>query len=226
MAGNHHHDIYLNYYRLGNSAFREKVRFYEENPSAIALLPYDERIEIDIDYVLCLFEIGRYQRYLEKVDPVIETVIEDNIFEYQGENIFNILLLRKAASLYHTHNFEKCETVTSQLLRLDPQSAPAKKLYSLCNRRKENNLTTFLKIVGMSGLIIVISITFVRILLIEPFYDQYLSPFIIIRNVILIISVASLLSIEVFHQYQFFKNTGKFSSSFLNLFLRLFPNKK
>lgn len=220
-----HPETYLNYYRLGSHAYREKVRYYEEHPGDIALLPYDERIEIDIDYVLCLFEIGRYQRYLEKVDPVIETVITENIFEYQGENIFNILLLRKAASLYHTHNFDKCEKIASQLLKIDPTSEIAAKLYSLCHRRKENTVTTLLRAIAISGLLAVISITFVRILLIEPFYDQYLQPFVTIRNVLLAISFLSLLSVEIYHQYRFFQNTGKFSIGLLNFIFRAFLKK-
>ena len=40
-AGN----IYLNYFRLDASAYRDKVRFYEENPKAISSLYFDERIE-------------------------------------------------------------------------------------------------------------------------------------------------------------------------------------
>ena len=47
--------IYINYFKLGYNAYREKVRYYEENPDAIASLNFDERLEMDIDYLYSLF---------------------------------------------------------------------------------------------------------------------------------------------------------------------------
>lgn len=220
-------DIYLSYYSLGDNAFRDKVRFYEENPEAISRLDFEEKVEIDIDYVLCLFELGRYQRFLEKVDPVIEMVIEENIFRLRDEDLFQLLLLKKSASLYHTGQFKKAETILLQLIKMDEKSEVAKKLYSLCKRRKENDITTGLRVIGMSGFLVVLSITVVRILLIEPFYDQYLAPFIIIRNFVLFISFLALAGIELYYQYHFYLDTGKFSINLLNKILKYFsPGKK
>ncbi|MBK9256123.1 MAG: hypothetical protein IPM42_11600 [Saprospiraceae bacterium] len=209
-------ETYFKYHRIGDNAYREKVRYYEENPQEISLLHFDERLEIDIDYCICLFEIGRYHRFLERVDLIIESIIEENIFDYNNENIFNSLLLKKAAALYNLNKFKESEFVLAQLIKIDPKLNIAKQLYGLCKRRKEDNITTLLKAAGMTGLLIALSITVVRILLIEPFYDQYLEPFLTIRNVILAISFFSFTSIEIYLNYTMYKETGSFSNSLLN----------
>jgi len=67
-----HKPIYWQYFGLSASAYREKIRLYEANPDEIAELEFDDRIEIDIDYLFCLFEIGRYDRYISKSDRAIE----------------------------------------------------------------------------------------------------------------------------------------------------------
>lgn len=211
---------------LGDNAYRDKVRFYEENPDAISALEYDVRLEIDVDYVLCLFEIGRYQRFLEKVDPVIEGVIEENFYTLHKEDIFHTLLLRKSASLYHCGAYQKAEEILLQLIRMDENSDVAKKLYSLCKRKKENDITTGFRVAAMSGLLVVLSITVVRILLLEPFYDQYLQPFMLIRNIILVVSMISLLCIEVYHQVSFYKDTGKFPYRIIDKIFRFITGKK
>jgi tetratricopeptide (TPR) repeat protein len=211
---------------LGENAYREKVRFYEENPEAVSALEYDDRLEIDIDYVLCLFEIGRYQRFLEKVDPVIEGVIEENFYTLRRENIFHTLLLKKSASLYHCGAYQKAENILLQLMRMDEKSDVAKKLYSLCKRKKENDITTGFRVAAMSGLLVVLSITVVRILLLEPFYDQYMEPFILIRNIILCVSLISLLCIEIYHHLSFHKDTGKFPYRFIDKIFRFITGKK
>ena len=71
--------IYNGYFRLGPTAYREKVRFFEENPDAISRLDFDDRIEMEFDYLYCLFEVGRYERYLSKVDAV--KLIEEPIWD-------------------------------------------------------------------------------------------------------------------------------------------------
>jgi len=79
-----HNDFYFEYHRMGNNAFRDKVRYYESNKALIHYLSYEERVDVDLDYLLCLFEIGKYHKFLKKADALIELVIMDNIFDYNG----------------------------------------------------------------------------------------------------------------------------------------------
>ena len=207
---------YLQYFRLGDTSFREKVRFYEENPEALSTLYFNEKIDVDMDYLICLFEVGRYERFLEKVDPIIEIIIEENIFEFRNENIFNDLLLKKAACYYHTKNYEKANAILKQLIKIAPKHPLAIGLYGICKRKQNNDVSTTLKALGISALLLVVSISIIQILLFEPFFDEYLAPFLLLRTLLTIFSIFSFISLEVYFLVSVYKETGRFPIAFLN----------
>ncbi len=216
---------YLQYFRLGDTAFREKVRFYEENPEALSTLYFDEKIDIDMDYLICLFEVGRYERFLEKVDPVIEIIIEENIFEFRNENIFNDLLLKKAACYYHTNQFEKANVILKQLIKIAPKHPLAIGLYGICKRKQNNDLATTIKALGIAALLLVVSISIIQILLFEPFFDEYMAPFLVLRTMLTVFSTLSFVSLEVYFLTSIFKETGRFPIAFLNRLFRIDKKK-
>lgn len=202
--------VYLRYFRLGETAYREKVRFYEENPDAISSLYFDERLEIDFDYLYCLFEVGRYERYLAKVDPLIELIVSENIYEHRGENIFEELIFRKAACLYQMKHFQKSETILQQLVRMNRKNSLFIGLYTINKRKIENDVIITIKAMAMASFLIVIGITIASIFL-EPFLAIYLSPFLTLRMVLLIFGICCLIGLEIAFQYKIYKATGMFS---------------
>ena len=44
--------LYKEYFRLGQNAYREKVRFVEDIQQDLRFIPFDERIEIELDYLI------------------------------------------------------------------------------------------------------------------------------------------------------------------------------
>ena len=207
--------IYNGYFRLGPTAYREKVRVFEENPDAISRLDFDDRIEMEFDYLYCLFEVGRYERYLSKVDAIVECVIAENIMEFNHENIFNELLFRKSACYFQLKEYNKCENLLKQLVRMDRTNKLYIGLYTICKYKTESSLVTIMKAFAVVSFIIVLGITIARIFL-APLLEQYFEPFIIIRLVILSIGISSLVSLELFIQYMIYKETGMFSHTILN----------
>lgn len=215
------HKIYLDYFRLAEDAWRERVRYYEENKEAIDALYFDEKIELDIDYLICLFEVGRYERFLRFVDPVIETVISENIFTYKGENIFNDLLFKKAACHYQLHQYPKSKDILRQLISMDTSNGMYIGLYSICNRKINNDLYLSIKATAMAALLIVCGITTARILL-EPLLDMYMQPFLYLRGILMVYAFLVLFGLEVAFQLQLKRETGMFSLTILN---KVFGNK-
>lgn len=202
--------IYLTYFRIGDNAYREKVRFYEENRDAISQLHYEERFEVDLDYLLSLFEMGRYERYLQKADPLIEQVIEDNIFYIRGENIYNELLFRKAACYYHLQMYDRCKTLLRQLIRMDRKNPLYTGLYTICNRKTGNDIYELVKASSMAAFILVVSITVASILC-PPVLQQYILMFVKIRMILIGYALGSLVAIELYFQYKMYKDTGMVS---------------
>lgn len=207
--------IFLKYFKLGDLAYRDKVRFYEENPEALSLLGFDDRIEIEIDYMFCLFEIGKYDRYLSKVDALLEAVISENIYVYKNENVFNELLFRKAACLYQFKQFDKSKFILGQLIKMDKQNALFMGLYVLCQRKIQNDTQVFIKAASYGSLLIVVAISFVEIIL-HPFLQSSLSPFLWMRNGLFCMAFLLLITNEFFFQYQIYKDTKLFSYRLMN----------
>jgi tetratricopeptide (TPR) repeat protein len=208
--------FYVGYFRIGETAYREKVRFVEENSAELRWLPFEERIEIEIDYVLCLFEMGRYERYLQKVDVLLETVISENIFTVKGMDVFQELLFRKAACLYQIKKREECRCILQQLLRMSPNQSLYLGLYILCDRHRNSDVSQTIRAGAMAALLLVVAITAVQILLIAPFFDPYLAFFVQLRNVLFAVGLGTLLGLEMAFQRRIYKETGLFVYGFVN----------
>ena len=207
---------YLQYFRLGETAYRDKVRFYEENIDSLELLSFHDKIEVDIDYLLCVFEVGRYEKFLAQVDRVIETIIEQNIHSFKGENIFNELIFRKAACLFQMHKYHECKVILAQLIRMDKGNQLYAGLYNICNRKIHNDTIVTIKALAMASILIVAGITIAGILLIEPFFEPYLSPFRVLRNVLLGFSIFCMVGLELGFQIRMYRETGLFSVQVMN----------
>jgi hypothetical protein len=123
-------ETYYHYFSHGKNNYHGKISFYENHPDSIQSLSPEEKIELDIDYIICLFEVGKYHKFLECVDGVIENVIIENIYLYEGEDIFQKLIFVKSACLFNIKKYGASKQVLSELLKINPQYPFAKRFYS------------------------------------------------------------------------------------------------
>ena len=193
---------------MGTKAFRDKVRFYEDNKSYVTQLNYEDRIDIDLDYILCLFEIGKYHKFLSKVDRLIEVVIMDNIFDYNEVNIYNDLLFKKAACLFNTGQYTKSEKVLKAIVKLEPDNKFARTLYGKCKRKQGRDWYEGTKAVAIVFLMSAISIAFMELLIVRPFYNDYVATFSGMKIFFFVSGILSLIGNEVYLYYIIGKEIG------------------
>jgi tetratricopeptide (TPR) repeat protein len=167
---NHHSDIYFKYFSLG---MYDRVRYFDAQIKDNLYLPYDENFEINIDHAIALFEIGKYEKYLYWVDHLIEKVIEENFYYYKGEDVFQTLLFKKAASHYNLQEYELAEKVLHQLCKINPKESQYRSLLYKCTSKRQISKINhaIIAIVILSSLAIIIKI--VDIFLIDTFYNKY-----------------------------------------------------
>ena len=201
-------DFYFEYHRMGTNAFRDKVRFYEDNKAQIGFLSYEERIDVDLDYLLCLFEIGKYHKFLNKVDPLIETVIIDNIFVFNGLNIYNDLLFKKAACLFNTGQYIKAEKVLKSILKLDEQNDPARSLFGRCKRKQGRDWYESTKAIAIVMFISAFVIAIAEIFVIEPFFNKLASSFSMLKITSFVLGALALVGNEIYLRYTIAKEIG------------------
>jgi tetratricopeptide (TPR) repeat protein len=191
LHDNQERDFYLAYSSLNPEAYRDRVRFYEENRSYLDALVYEDRVEVDLDYSFALFEIGKYQRFLDRVDRLIELVVIDNI-EVEGRDIFKDLLFKKAASLYNLWSLEKAEQVISQLYKIDPEYPYAKSLFIKIRSKKPRLWYEINKALSVVAFLSGLSLLIMQQLIFEPFYVEQAIYISSLKNFLLIACVALL----------------------------------
>jgi hypothetical protein len=178
--------IYLDFYQIDKVSFHEKVRFYEKNKAFISLLSFDKKIEIECDYLFALFEIGKYHRFLKRVDKMIELVIMENIYVIDDRNIFEDLLFTKAACLYNTYQYQSSLKVGGELMKINPNYPYLTRLFRQCLRRSGPNWYEINKAIAVVFILSGISVVLVQLLVVDPFYEQYAFRVTYFRNILFI----------------------------------------
>jgi tetratricopeptide (TPR) repeat protein len=211
MDFNHsvHSEIYFEYFSLGKNAYRDKVRFYEQHQKDISALDLIEKIELDYDYLISVFEIGRYSRFLSKVDPLIERVIIDNVFDINGENVFTDLLARKAASLFNIGKYGESEKILRQLIKIDPGHSWCSPLLIKCLRKRNLPGEQVAKIVGIISLFGAVLLKISQILVLEHFYQELNSTLVPISTFLFALATISFVGLEIWYlvKYRSFFST-------------------
>lgn len=193
-------ELYLAYTSLDPSAYRQRVRFYEEHLDLLAGLSYDERMQLELDYHFSLFEIGKYQRFLDSVDPLIEAVIIDNIRSTEGD-FFVDLLFKKAASCYNLWRLPECEQIVCQLLKIDRNYPNAPALYLQCRLKAKRSWYEIVKALSVVAFFVGASLLLVAHLVVDPFHPAYFPTSKLIANVLLISCVVLLIVNELSVRY-------------------------
>lgn|GEM_PF-304648 len=200
--------FYFNYYRIGQGAYRDKVKYFEDHKEEVMLLHTDQQCEVKLDYLQCLFEIGRYQYFLDKVDVMIETVIIDNIYLYNGHNIYHDLLFRKAACLYNTNRLAESASILRALVSLDHNHTPARQLYKRCQRKFSSPQREMWKAAAMVMLLSGLSIAVMELFIVKPFYDEYVSGLATLRMLLFAAAGVILIGGELYFKYNVGRDIG------------------
>lgn len=207
--------IFVQYFNLGETAYREKVRFFEENIHIFDFLQFEIKVEIEIDYIFCLFELGKYERYLNKVDVLIETVIKENIFTLDQINVYNELLFKKAACLYQLSRFIESEFILKQLIKMEKENTLYLGLYVVCKRKILKEKFIDLKALAVASFLIVIAITTTQILTF-PVLENFRMPLTYTKLAFFAIASLIIIYLEVSFQYLLYRESGMFSYTLMN----------
>lgn len=193
--------IYLDFYQIDKSSFHEKVRYFERNKKFISLLAFDQKIEMECDYLFALFEIGKYHRFLGSVDKMIECVVVENIYNIDNRNIFEDLLFIKGACLYNTGQYKAALKVTGALLKINPDYSLIKRMHRQCLRKSGPDWYEVNKAIAVVFILSGISVVLIQLLVVDPFYDQYAYRVTFFRNILLVVAFGLLVFNEIKVRY-------------------------
>lgn len=197
-------NLYLDYLSIEHTSYYEKINFYKKYSERLDLLSFHQRVEIKVDYILCLFEVGSYYNFLNEVDYLIETVVIENMQKLNGKDVFYELLLRKAASLYNIGQTTKALAISRQLLNIH-NNPSTRLLYHRCRSKILRKQLDWLRGIVMVALLSGISLTFVNLLYFEPFYPEASRLLVTARNVLMWISLSGLFVYEFYIRFTVYK---------------------
>ncbi len=192
-----HNQLYLHYYQINKSAYYDKIRFFEKNRDQLFQLSYHEILEIKSDYAFALFEMGKYSKYLNICDELLETVIIDNIYDINGKDVFEELLYRKAASLYNLNNYTKSMQICKELIAINPGHEIASNLFRQCLRKRGNKWYEINKGIAVVFLLSGISVVIAELFVVGPFYENISTQVHYFRNILFIIAFGLLVYNEI-----------------------------
>ena len=111
--------LYNKYLYLDDNAYYDKVRFYEQNELDVYNMRLEDSLWIQSGYLEAVYKISDYKKYCNKSQDLLERLIFHNISYFQGEDLYQETLHRRAASLYHLKKYEDSIHTAEQLLKID-----------------------------------------------------------------------------------------------------------
>lgn len=206
----YHSKIYRDFKEIDAANYRRIIRFYEEKEDEARRLDFEEYFELLVAYVNALFEVGAYQKHLLMVDVAIEMAIAQNIEWYKGEDIFQKMLFRKAASLYNLMEYGKAEYILRELVRIDPYSEDAILFLRKCLRKKEPAFLNRAKAFSIFLFLVSAFVISIEVLLIRPFYKAQIEGVEASRNVVFLLGCTVLLGGLLLHRWRVYRRVCSF----------------
>jgi len=166
-------ETYIEFLKIRKASFADQIRFIEQNWSYIQGLPENELTEVQLHYVIALFEVGAYQKFLEQADALIEHVIKENIMLFKGKDIYFELLLNKASSHYNLIQNDQAMSVSRQLKRMHPDHPVNNLLLQKIYRRKFSQEHRHYNAFGIALYFLSGFIIAVELFIVNPFYHAH-----------------------------------------------------
>ena len=197
----YHSRIFRDFKEIDAANHRRIIRFYEDKEEDIQRLDFEEYFQLIVAYVNALFEVGAYQKHLLMVDVVIEMTIVHNVERYKGEDIYEKMLFRKAASLYNIMEYAKAEYILRELIKIDPHSEYAILFLRKCLRKKEPGFLNTAKAGSIFLFLLSVFVISIEVLFIRPFYKAHVEEVEFTRTAIFLLGCFVLVAGLLLHRW-------------------------
>jgi hypothetical protein len=197
----YHSQLYRNFRAIDAGNFRQIMRFYEKHEKAILQLSFSEYFDMLVAYTNALFEIGAYRKHILMADVVIETVIIENVDGENGQDIFRLMLFRKAASHYNLLEYRPAIYVLTELLKINPDETDTAHFLERCLRDERPQLVRHTRATAIFLFLMSTLIIFVEVLFVRHFYPDLTPLLEISRNTVFVLGLVTLIVGAVLHRY-------------------------
>ena len=164
---------YYDFMKIGPLNWKEKVRFFERRYEDINDLEYPDQIEIWYEYAIASFELENYHQFISISDELIPSVMENNISEIKGIDIFQSLLLCKAYSHARIEDWGQAKHIFSELIKIDHCNQEYKKAFLSLTLHRALDIPQSLRLLSVVAVIIFLIVSIAELLIFAPFHGQW-----------------------------------------------------
>lgn len=205
--------VYLNFKEIDEKEYQTIVRFFETHEEDINKLTFEEYFELLMIYTGSLFEVGAYSNYIDTCDLAIESTIYFNVKMFRGENIYQKLLFRKAASHYHLMQYDEAEHILQELVKIDPSNKLAIRFLKKCKVSRIPKIVQRTRAISIAlffiaAIVIGVELLYVKSLLLESLEYVKLS-----RNIIFVMGMIMLVVGELWMRRNVESEINQFANS-------------
>ena len=201
-------DLYLHFKEIRSDEYRSIIRFFETHEPQINELAFREYFELKAAYMLSLYQTGSYNAYIRQVDHLIEDTIFYNIKIFQGRDIFQELLFKKACSHFNLREYVQARHILHELIKI----APDNELYLKTLRRLLSSKKPAYVRHTRAGSVLIFMLTTliiaVEILVVRNFWPEYISTVERFRNLLFGLGITTLIGGDLFHRFQINRRTN------------------
>lgn len=191
------------------------IRIYEEKEGLIGRLDPLEYFELTVLYVDALFATGAHREHLLMVDLVLFTSIDQNIQFLEGEDIYERMLFRKAASAFRVMDYPLSEHVCKELIKLYPTEPLYERLLRTTRFRQQKKLLQFGRATAIFCFLLTALVIVLDLLIVKYFYPAEHSAMIWLRNDVFLLGIFTLLACYSWAFYQSWRLANQFRNQAL-----------
>ena len=144
------------------------------------------------------------------MDGVVEFSIKHNIQKFQGKDIFQHMLFRKAASLYNSLEYEKSDYILRELIKINPYNEDAALFLKKCLRKMRTGMIYHTRAASIFLFLFSAFVISLEVLLVRPFYKEYTQYIEISRNSIFLLGCLVLIIGDLIHRWQMDREVDQF----------------
>jgi len=204
--------LYREFKALEANDFHGIVRYYEQFEDGIRALDPDEYLECTVAYTNALFETGSHNKHLVMCDHLLEVVIMQNIENWGGEDLYQRILFRKAASLFQLQEYPKAEHVLRELVKIAPTDPFPRRFLEKCLLHQKPSWITRTRAICVALSLLAALIIALELFVVKPFFRAWLEPMQVVHNILLGAGIGVFAVGEVLHTWRCRRSVARFTA--------------
>jgi hypothetical protein len=191
--------LYRNFKAIEVNDYHGLVRYYEQNEDGIRGLDFVEYLDCTLVYTNALFEASNYGKHLVMCDHLLEVVIMQNVVDWDGQDLYHLLLLKKATSLYYLQEYGKSARMLYEIIKIYPNDRLAAVFLNQALLRQKPGWLFSLRAATVVFALMAVLVIALEILAGPKYFPTLLQPMQFGHNLLIALSLASIAIGEAWH---------------------------